>query len=76
MAPPDEERGGGAPDELVRLVELASELRELIPPELDVRLSEAAHELLLALRALIDWLLEHQQQDADQPTEVRDIPIL
>jgi DNA-binding HxlR family transcriptional regulator len=76
MAQADEQRRGGAPDELVRLVALASELRELIPPELDLRLSEAAHELLLALRALIDWLLEHQQREVDQPAEVQDIPIL
>lgn len=76
MAQADEERRAGAPDELVRLVALAMELRELIPPELDLRLSEAAHELLLALRALIDWLLEHQRRDVDQPTEVQDIPIL
>lgn len=76
MAQADEQRRGGAPDELVRLVALASELRELIPPELDLRLSEAAHELLLALRALIDWLLEHQQREVDHPAEVQDIPIL
>jgi hypothetical protein len=76
MAPADGERVGGATDELERLLALASELRELIPPDLEGRLSDAAHELLLALRELIDWLLAREQEPREQPAEVQDIPIL
>jgi hypothetical protein len=76
MAPADKERADGATDELERLLALASELRELIPPDLEARLSEAAYELLLALRELLDWLLTREQEQREQPAEVQDIPIL
>ncbi len=33
-------------------------------------------ELLLALRALIDWYLERVEQRRREPAEVQDIPIL
>jgi hypothetical protein len=51
-------------------------LRELIPAELQRRLAEAVRELLLALRALIDWYLERSQLRRAEPVEVQDIPIL
>jgi hypothetical protein len=51
-------------------------LRELIPPELQQRLAEALREVLLALRALIDWYLERLEQRRAEPVEVQDIPIL
>ncbi len=41
-----------------RSSQLLQALRDLIPPELQRRLAEALRELLLALRALIDWYLE------------------
>jgi hypothetical protein len=62
-------------EELARVLALARELRDMIPPELDERLTESLHELLLALRELIDWLLERRQREAKQPAEVQDIPI-
>jgi len=58
------------------LVQLVQTLRELIPPELQRRLAEALRELLLALRALIDWYLERAERRRAQPAEVQDIPIL
>jgi hypothetical protein len=51
-------------------------VRDLIPPELQRRIAEALRELLLALRALIDWYLERSQRQRAQPAEVQDIPIL
>ncbi len=50
-------------------------LQELIPPDLAARLGEALHELLLAVRALIDWYLERVEQRRREPPEVQDIPI-
>jgi hypothetical protein len=63
-------------EELARLLALLRELREMLPPELEERLAESVHELLLAVRELIDWLLERRQGETEQPPEVHDIPIL
>ena len=71
----ESEDDGGSGD-LGRLLQIARELRELIPPELHLRLIEAFNELLLALRALIDWVLERQQRGSRAGAEVQDIPIL
>jgi hypothetical protein len=57
------------------LWQLLRSLRDLIPPELQRRLAEAVRELLLAIRALIDWYLERDRRP-DGPPEVQDIPIL
>lgn len=50
-------------------------LRELIPPELERRLLNAVREVLLAIRALIDWYLERLERRRSEPPEVQDIPI-
>ena len=57
-------------------VTLVQALRDLIPAELQRRLAEALRELLLALRALIDWYLERLERRREQAVEVQDIPIL
>jgi hypothetical protein len=74
QAPESEEapRRGGDLDLLVSLLE---SLRDLIPPELQQRLAEAVRELLLAVRALINWYLERLESHRDEPAEVQDIPI-
>jgi hypothetical protein len=58
------------------LLGLVAALRDRIPPDLQHRLAEAVREVLLALRALIDWYLERTERRAAAPTEVQDIPIL
>jgi hypothetical protein len=58
------------------LVQVLRSLRDLIPPELQQKLAEALRELLLAIRALIDWYLERVEQRRAAPAEVEDIPIL
>lgn len=65
-----------APPELDPLVGLVQAMRDLIPPELQRRLVAALRELLLALRALIDWYLERLERRREQGAEVQDIPIL
>ena len=47
----------------------------VFPPELQHRLGEALREVLLAVRALIDWYLERTQRRRSAPAEVQDIPI-
>jgi hypothetical protein len=69
---------GGAEHEdedLSTVLAFVRSLRDLIPPELQRRLAEALRELLLALRALIDWYLERLDQRRKTPTPVEDIPI-
>jgi hypothetical protein len=71
---PEDGRAGTA--ELDPLVALVQALRDLVPPELQRRLVAAIRELLLALRALIDWYLERLERRREQAVEVQDIPIL
>jgi hypothetical protein len=58
------------------LLGVLSSLRDRIPPELQQRLADALREVLLALRALIDWYLERSERSRSEPVEVQDIPIL
>jgi hypothetical protein len=71
-APADGER----PGDLEVLVGAVEALGELIPPDLRRRLAEAVREVLLAVRALIDWYLERTETRPDEPPEVQDIPIV
>jgi hypothetical protein len=57
------------------LGEVLQRLRDLIPPELQQRLAEALREVLLALRALLDWYIERLERRRAAPVEVHDIPI-
>jgi hypothetical protein len=58
------------------LLGLLATVRDRIPPELQQRLAEAVREVLLALRALIDWYLERSERSRPGGTDVEDIPIL
>ena len=72
---PEDPAAGIVPD-LEPFLAFAQALRDLIPPELQRRLVAALRELLLALRALIDWYLERLERRREQSVEVQDIPIL
>ena len=50
-------------------------LRELVPPEVLQRMAEAVKDVLLALRALIDWYIERLDRRRTEPPPVEDIPI-
>ena len=63
-----------APD-LQALVALLDAARGLFPPELRAQLNELIRELLLLLRALIDWYIERLEGTRSGPVEVQDIPI-
>jgi hypothetical protein len=68
---PAEERG---PD-VAAMLALLEGVRHAVPPELSRRLAGALRELLLALRALLDWWLERLDARGTAPVQVRDIPI-
>jgi hypothetical protein len=65
-----------APPEVDPFVALVKALRDLVPPDLQRRLVAALREVLLALRALIDWYLERLERQREEAVEVQDIPIL
>jgi hypothetical protein len=58
------------------LLALVASLRDRLPPDLQQRLAEAVREVLLALRALIDWYLERSERQPPEASEIQDIPIL
>jgi hypothetical protein len=61
--------------DLQALAGLLDTARTSIPPELARQLGEAARELLIALRALIDWWIARLERPPETPVEVQDIPI-
>lgn len=75
QATEDDSRGGSAGPELDALIGAVRSLRELVPPEVVQRLAEAVKEVLLALRALIDWYIERLDRRRTEPPPVEDIPI-
>ena len=78
--PPPEEGAGGSASGLGAdadlLLAVVAALRDRIPPDLQQRLAEAVREVLLAVRALIDWYLERSEHRRAGPSDVEDIPIL
>ena len=77
--PPGPERDASSPllgADADLVLGLFGAVRDRIPPDLQQRLAEAIREVLLALRALIDWYLERTERRPTGPAEVQDIPIL
>ncbi len=71
QAPPRASENG----DLELLAQLIQSVRDLIPPELQRRVAEALRELLMALRALIDFYLERMERRPEPAADVQDIPI-
>ena len=61
--------------DLQALAGLLETARTSLPPELAHQLAHAARELLVALRALIDWWIARLEREPAAPVEVQDIPI-
>ena len=61
--------------DLQAIAGLIETVRGSVPPELARQLAEALRELLVALRALIDWWIARLEREPEQPVEVQDIPI-
>ncbi len=64
----------GAGPDLSSLFLLLDALRRAAPVELQERTTALIREVLLTLRSLIDWYLDHLDRPAVKP-EVEDIPI-
>jgi len=75
QAPQGEHGRAGQIPELEALLGALSALRELVPPDVADRLLAALKEVLLALRALVDYWLERLDRKPPTSAEVQDIPI-
>ena len=62
--------------ELEALVRIVAMLREVVPPELRAQLAELVRQLLVFVRAVLDWWIERVESGprGDEP-QVEDIPI-
>jgi hypothetical protein len=75
QAPRPDDSGESA--DLHGLLTLGQLVRGLVPRELQEQLAVVVRELLLALRALIDWYLERvEARRRAAPVDVQDIPIV
>ena len=68
------EPGSPFPD-LGPLLALAESARGALPPELSRQLADALRELLIAIRAVLDYTIERLDQPPPSEREVEDIPI-
>jgi hypothetical protein len=65
-----------ATSEMQALVALLQSLRDVLPPELREQVTALVRQLLLVLRALIDWLVDHLEHGPrGAEPQVEDIPI-
>ena len=62
--------------ELEALVRIIGMLRDLVPDELRAQLAQLVHQLLVFVRAVLDWWIERTERGprGDEP-QVEDIPI-
>ena len=70
-----EEEGRSTTADLQALVALLDLGRTLVPPELREQIAQLVREILLLVRAIVDWYIERLDQGRKTPVEVQDIPI-
>jgi hypothetical protein len=71
---PGDDRGGSFPD-LGQLTALVEALRGVVPPDLARQLAEALRELLIAIRAVLDWYIARLEPSEPPESDVQDIPV-
>jgi len=73
----ESDRGDASVPDLKALLTLLDAVRDAVPAELSRQLAAALRELLLAVRALIDWYLERLGGPAGEraQVDVEDIPL-
>ena len=71
-----EAAGAAVGGEIAALFALVDAVREVVPPDLLERVVAVARELLLAIRALVDYVVGRLESREPPATEVEDIPIL
>lgn len=71
---PGAQRAAPFPD-LSALAALVESLRGVVPQELWHQLADALRELLIALRAVLDFYIARLERAEPEPTDVQDIPV-
>jgi hypothetical protein len=61
--------------DLSPLFALVDALKGTVPPELLQGLTDALRDLLLALRAILDYSIARLERPAAEPVQVEDIPV-
>ena len=61
--------------DLAQLTALVESLRGVVPPDLARQLADALRELLLALRAVLDWYITRLEPAPEPDSDVQDIPV-
>jgi hypothetical protein len=78
-APPNGWSAGPPPPDafpdLGALIKLVDGLRDQLPPDLAGQLAEALRQLLIALRAVLDYAIDRLDEPPAREREVEDIPI-
>jgi hypothetical protein len=72
---PGDERGTPPPFDLGQIAALIESLRGVVPSELTRQLADALRELLIALRAVLDWYIARLEPPEPQSDDVQDIPV-
>lgn len=72
--------GGDAPPaaafpDLAALSSLLGAVRGSLPPELARQLADALRELLIAVRAILDYSIARLERSSPEPVRVEDIPV-
>jgi hypothetical protein len=76
QTPRSEPAGGSTPfPDLSGLLALVEALKGTVPPELAQQLTDALRDLLLALRAVLDYSIARLERPATEPLPVEDIPV-
>jgi hypothetical protein len=66
---------GHAFPDLTALASLVETLRGTLPPELARQLADAMRELLVAVRAILDYSIARLERPRAEPVQVEDIPV-
>ena len=61
--------------DLAQLTALVESLRGVVPPDLARQLADALRELLLAIRAVLDWYIARLEPPEPPDADVQDIPV-
>ena len=67
-----------ANDEIDALIAVVASLRDLLPPELRAQLAEIVRQILVFVRAVLDWWIERVERESSAEgsrDDVEDIPI-
>ena len=71
---PGDGESGSFPD-LGQLAVLLESVRGVVPPELARQLADALRELLIAIRAVLDWYIARLEPSEPAGSDVEDIPV-